>query len=324
MRLGQLARKYGISKKEIISYLNEKDPSLPALGQNTKLDENTLSLIAQRFEDPDAMFDQSEEQQEGQEPGLQSAHPLSKQEQDQPAVGPQASEQGKQQDAQEVQEQQGGFITRVPEDAEVSLNQPLEIGSESTPNSSPYPDNSETSEPPPPSTVPRKEDEVIATDKLLELLESEEESVDLSKITLIKAPKKELDGLKVVGKIELPEPIKKASKDSSQGNETKKGRHGKDGGRELTEEEREKRRLKAKRKKETYLAREEKRRKDREKRHKKEANKARYQQKLQRTKVSQLKQKSSSASSVSPVEPLDQTAPPKTLLGKVWRWLTTY
>ena len=309
MRLGQLARKYGISKKEIISYLNEKDPSLPALGQNSKLDENTLSLIAERFEDPDAIFDESGEQEQQQQGGEQA--------QQQSAVS---------QVQEQKQGQPDGPVTSLSSDPEVSIApQPTEMGAEPSSGSeaTSAPNSPEPSVPG--TTEPRKEDEVIATDKLLELLESEEESVDLSKITLIKAPKKELDGLKVVGKIDLPEPVKKSTdKDASQENERKKGKYGKDRGRELTEEEREKRRLKAKRKREAYEAREERRRKEREKRRKKEANKARYKQKLQRANLNQLKQKSGPTPTTTPVETVDQPAPPKSLLGKIWRWLTTY
>lgn len=312
MRLGQLARKYGISKKEIISYLNEKDPSLPALGQNTKLDENTLSLIAQQFEDPDAIFDERVEQEHEQQ-GAEQGQPGDEQERQ----------------ADQSEQQQDAHITELTADVKTESDQ---TGDQEQPNPdlAPAPGDPETEIPalPPEESVPtkpRKEDEVIATDKLLELLDSEEESVDLSKFTLIKAPKKELDGLKVVGKIDLPEPVKKGSdKDASQENERKKGRYGKDRGHELTEEEREKRRLKAKRKREAYEAREQKRRKEREKRRKKEANKARYQQKLQRAKVNQLRQQSSSSPITTPVEAAEQSAPPKTLLGKVWRWLTTY
>jgi hypothetical protein len=269
MRLGQLARKYGVSKKEIIAYLKEQDPSLHSLGHNTKLDEQAVASVAREFENVDDF------QQEQQEPNIAEA-----------PVGRQESE-------------------PEPDPAATSGNED---------NTAP-----ETTE------EPKSEGVTIETDKLLELLESEDEPVDLSKITLIKAPKKELDGLKVVGRIELPEPKPRTPRKSGppgSGPNTSKNRR--EHHQQLSEEESEKRRLMAKKRKEEYEARQEKRRKEKEKRQKKALNKARYQQKLEQAKASQLKHK--------PVPPKQETAsraelvpaPPKTWLGKLWKWWTTY
>jgi hypothetical protein len=159
------------------------------------------------------------------------------------------------------------------------------------------------------------EEVAIESDKLLELLESEETAIDLSKITLIKAPKKELSGLKVVGKIELPEPKNKTVKKS----ELRTGHQR----RQLSEEELEKRRLKAKKRKEEYQVRQEKRRKEKEKKQRKALNEARYQQKLQRTKYNQLKHKDKTQGPQSSLEVKEPTPEPKTLLGRFWRWMNT-
>ncbi len=163
----------------------------------------------------------------------------------------------------------------------------------------------------------KKVEVAIESDKLLELLESEKSSIDLSKITLIKAPKKELSGLKVVGKIELPEPKNKTVEKSEQlEKEPKPGRHQR---RQLNEEELDKRRLKAKKMEKEYQARQEKLRK----KQKKALNKAHYQQKLQRTKNNQLKHKDKTPRPQSSSEVKEQGPNPKTILGKFWRWMNT-
>ncbi len=276
MRLGQLARKYGISKKEVISYLKDQDPSLHSLGHNTKLDEQSVALIASHFADPEKMFIDQQEQQV---------------------------------DEQQEQEQQ---LPRDTAEPVVSAPESLDQAT-ADPEDVVAPENRET---------PAKKEEVaIETDKLLEMLESEEEPVDLSKITLIKAPKKELEGLKVVGKIELPEPKKKLTKEEK---EAKSEDRRKQREPRLSEEEREKRRLKAKKKKEAYQARQERRRKEKEKQRKKALSKVRYQQKVQQAKAIKQKQKPV-APRPEPAAQVEQVpSPPKTALGKLWRWLTTY
>ena len=169
--------------------------------------------------------------------------------------------------------------------------------------------------------IPEEEivEEAIETDRLLELLESEESSVDLEKITLIKAPKKELEGLKVVGKIELAEPKKPEVKDDEL-----KPRKGDQNRRPLlSEEEREKRRLRAKQKKEQFEARQEKREREREERRKKALKEAHYQQKLQQAKTKLPKRKDKSQKEISEQEAPEQRPAPTSVFGKFWRWLNT-
>ena len=279
MRLGQLARKYGISKKDIITYLKEKDPKLHSLGQNTKLDEATVELISSRFGDPEQLFDASVTETS------EESHELSP---------PKA----------------------LDEASEPALTQHSDL--EQTPPPAPQPDQDGE----PSSTSESTPGEAIETDKLLELLEDEEAEVDLSKITLIKAPKRELEGLKVVGKIELPAPKPKSDQSASAKDRNTKNRNRSDR-RVLSEEEREKRRLKAKRKKEDYEARQERRRKEKEKKQRKALNKARYQQKVQQAKANQLKQKRHQPKQEDTAIEAPPS-PPKTMLGKLWRWLTTY
>ncbi len=173
--------------------------------------------------------------------------------------------------------------------------------------------------------APQKaEDEIIETDRLLELLESEEEPVDLDKIKLIKAPKRELDGLKVVGKIDLPEPKVKTVEESEQlEKDTAPIRNQRHHRSQLSDEEREKRRLKAKRKKEEYDARQKKRNKEREERQRKAKKKTHYEQKIQLAKSSQSKLKSPKQKQLVPPEIIDERPQPKTLMGRMWRWLNS-
>lgn len=167
---------------------------------------------------------------------------------------------------------------------------------------------------------PDKQNEnAIDAERLLELLESDEESPDLSNITHIKAAKKELSGLKVVGRIELTEPkSKSAEKIENQEKEPSLERINRHERQRLSDEEKEKRRLKAKEKNEEYEARKEKRRIEKEKKQKKAQNKMRYEQKMQQIKASQPKQKIQEEAALPEVN-----LPPKptSFLGKVWQWL---
>ena len=166
-----------------------------------------------------------------------------------------------------------------------------------------------------------EEPKAIATDKLIELLDSEDEEVDLSDITLIKAPKKELEGLKVVGKIDLPEPKPKAKveteqteqEDSSSKRDKRQRRN------QLSPEEKEKRRLRAKKKKLAYEARQEKKRLEEEAKLLKARKKAHYEQKVQKNKSTKVKKKVKVEE-----EPVDEVittkAAPKSALGRFWAW----
>lgn len=137
----------------------------------------------------------------------------------------------------------------------------------------------------------KKDEKSIDTDRLMELLESDEASNDLSKITHIRASKKELSGLKVVGQVELSEPKSKlVDKSESQDNIPKPVPYNRRNGQRLNEEEKNNKRLKAIKKKEEFEARQEKRRIAEEKKKRKAQNKARYERKMQKVKAGQIKQ----------------------------------
>lgn len=160
--------------------------------------------------------------------------------------------------------------------------------------------------------------------------EDEDGEVEYTDFDVIKAPKVELPGLKVVGKIDLPEPkVKEETAEEDNSEETKEEstegpkviRHNrKNARRQLTEEEREARRQRNKREKAKRIARQEARRKEQEERRVKEIKENHYKQKINKP-VPPTKLKKKKASKAKSVE--EQRPQPKTVLGKFWRWLNT-
>jgi len=279
MRLGQLARKFEVSPKEIISYLKETGSTQDSLHHNSKLNEQTETLLAKHFNYVEQRSEDASEEIE------------------QKLTEPEVVEL-----EQSTEATQSELDPPLPEAKLKDLEKNEEVVKDEVVN----------------------EEVVIETDRLLELLESEEPSIDLSKITLIKAPKKQLTGLKVVGKIELPGPKPKPiEKSESQAKEPKPEKSARRQPRQLSEEELEIRRLKAKKRKEEYQARQERRRKEKEKEQAKVLNEVHYRQKLQRIRSNQPKQKDKTPKPHSSSEAPEAPPAPKTLLGKFLRWMNT-
>ena len=166
-----------------------------------------------------------------------------------------------------------------------------------------------------------KPKESITSDRLIEMMEAEDSDIDIEKFTHIKAPKKELEGLKVVGKIDLPEPKPKAPVESEEVKEPEDYRRRGNRRPPLSDEEKEKRRLRAKRKKEEYEARQEKRQKEKEIAAVKAKKEAHYRQKMEQVSV---KPKTKPSNEIDPT--IDDT-PQKVVtkrkgpLGRFWVWL---
>jgi len=280
MRLGQLARKYDVSLQDIISYLNKINPSHESLHHNSKLDDQIELMVIEHFDVKLEVLDDPQE-----------------------VINDEDSEKS----------------DEIPVEPVVEINMETEADLQMELDPSLPPIKSQES-PTETEDIPKKEHEVIETDRLIELMDSEDTEVDLSSITLIKAPKKELDGLKVLGKIDLPEPkSKKSSKSEEQILEQDTEREKRQERQRLRDEDQEKRRLNAKRKKEEYEGRQEVRRKNEKKKLKKAFNKDRYEKKMQQIKASQPKpeiQKEDISSEVNDIAPK-----PKTILGKFWNWL---
>lgn len=284
MRLGQLARKYNLSQQKIIAFLDEHNPGMGPYSQNTKLSDQTEDLIASHFNKSfaDAAF---------AEESLAEAKDESK-----------------------TADQEDPEVYGVEhEDLAEERNEEAEIQASLDPTL-PVPEAKE----PATQEAPGK---AISTDKLIEILDSEEEDVDLSEITLIKAPKKELEGLKVVGKIDLPEPKPKAEKKPAEDDvSTSDHREPRRKRRSISPEEKEKRRLRAKKKKEAYEAKQERRRQEAAARREKERKKAHYEKKLKQAKSTAKKSKTTKPQKEEVVVVRKQRPKPNTRIGRFWAW----
>ncbi|WP_420319138.1 hypothetical protein [Ekhidna sp.] len=299
MRLGQLARKHDIPVQEILTYLNEETGE--KFHANAKLFDAIEEKIFKHF-------------------NLIKETPVVEPQDQTDAIDPTDAESEAVDTLNKVveEEQINDEPTSAADDI-ASVDGELEIsGAETTIEELPVQETSTEDIKPRPS-----EDEVIQTDRLLELLESEETPVDLEKIKLIKAPKKELSGLKVLGKVDLPEPKKKIVNEEEEAPASDRNRRNKRS--PLTDEEREQRRLKAKRKKEAYEARQEKRRKEQETQRLKELKAKHYEQKLKNEQVNKKKKSTPKTKQTeAKIETANDSRPePKTWLGKWWRWMNT-
>ena len=153
-----------------------------------------------------------------------------------------------------------------------------------------------------------------------ELLEGDDDhsSTDF----IIKAPKVELKGLNVVGKIDLPEPKQKSEPEEKKevDRRTKKS----------TANTRPRRPLKRKQKRELSPAEIRKRQEEKDARKleriKKERKKKReefYKEKVLKPKQIEQKNKPKKKKSAAVGKMVEQKPKPKTVLGKFWRWLNT-
>jgi hypothetical protein len=161
-----------------------------------------------------------------------------------------------------------------------------------------------------------KPEEIIETDRLLAMIEAGETPPDLDKIKLIKAPKKELAGLKVLGKVELPEPKKKLPREEKTKNRQPERP-------QLSEAEKEKRRLAAKKRQQEQEARQEKRRKEKELAEQKARKQAHYLQQVQKAKVEKPKTVVQQTATTPTASLRPERPTPTTIFGKFWRWLNT-
>ena len=303
MRLGQLARKYDIPVQDIIEFLEEDTGE--KFHANAKLYDTLEARVFDHFE---LLPEEAAEPSNEEESLVEAEVPI------------ETTQEVEEKTSSELEEAAPSQLVEnlpaTPEEEIAAVEGEIILSDEHI-NQGPE----EIIEVPVPIEETKErpsEEEIIQTDKLLEMLESEDSSADLEKIKLIKAPKKELSGLKVVGKVDLPEPKKKPEEAEEKVKSRNNNRRPK-----LSEEEKEKRRLKAKRKKEAYEARKEKRQKEQEARRRKEQKEAHYKQNLQKVEVKKNKQKEKSAPITNTQPKKDPKPAPKTLLGKWWRWMNT-
>ena len=192
MRISKLARNYNLSRQELTDYLESLQIPIQSLHPNAKLDDELIEKVS-------AHFQFSLDDESGDADTIASTI-----------------------DTQEVEiEETNNEVSEEPisETEESTIEDPIEdelLDSTEAPEEiieeQPFQEKNESEdeeiELPPPT-----DEEIILSDQLLEMIESEESPADLDKIRLIKAPKKELSGLKVVGKIEIPEDPRKKLKE---------------------------------------------------------------------------------------------------------------
>lgn len=287
MRLGQLARKYNIPAQEIIDFLEEKTGE--TFHPNAKLYDTIEASIFKHFDLYPILEDENEPEKED--------------------------------------ETQLTFVDKEIESLPTKLDIPTTpeeeialLGGELETLEKALPSNVDVATHAIEDQEKPKENEIIQTDQLLEMLDDETDAAELDKIKLIKAPKRSLAGLTVVGKVDLPEPKKK---EASQEKQPARKQHNRRP--QLSEAEKERRRLKAKRKKEAFEARQEKRQKAEASKKQKERKTAHYQQKFDKPEVKNQKlpiQHEESTSVDAPAKPTSRPEP-KTWLGKWWRWMNT-
>ncbi|WKV12611.1 hypothetical protein [Marivirga harenae] len=153
-----------------------------------------------------------------------------------------------------------------------------------------------------------------------ELLEDQAEHSDEELI--IKAPKVELKGLNVIGKIDLPEPKRKAQTEQSEETQDRKKKSFSQPSRQRKPRRNQKRELSPAeiRKKEEQKDARKRERIEREKKRKREQF---YKEKVLKPKQLEQKTKPTRKKKVTEQTREVQKPQPKTILGKLWRWLNT-
>ncbi len=299
MRLGQLARKFDITPQEIIAFTKSKGIEINT-HPNSKLEDDVEALVMEHFDVlPEIVVDQVEPEFEI-EPQVEIVENEAIDSKENVAF-----ESAKDLDTSEaVVELEVIETTTLSE--EPIVEETLEI--------------TETSE------SPSRKAATVA-----EILEDESEML-ISSVDVIKAPKVELQGLKVVGKIELPSPkVKEPEQENpsdgdtnevSPANNSKVPKKNHKVRKRLTEEEMETRRLKAKKQREEKAKWELHKQKLREERKKKEQKEKFYKNKLKDEVVAAAKPKKKKKAVKQTIE-RDNRPKPKTALGKFWRWLNT-
>ncbi len=295
MRIGQLARKLDLPIQEIITCLEATGENLKGLHANTSLTEEQEDMLLREF---DPNYSDNPEVEE-MEPLVETAIKVEeevKEDIEEPLVS--------------------DIEPKEANDQETVKNTPVEEKNEEVAEEEPAVVNEATTE-----------EKVIATDQLIEMLESEEIPAELDEITLIKAPKKELEGLKVVGKIDLPEPKPKPEdKEESESDKPRRsGRNKRHQKREISEEERRQRQLKARKRKEAAAARKEaalKKKKEEETR----AKKAEHYRKrvVQKAPKPVSEKKPPRPIRVMPEIKEEPVVRKKSVFGRFWSWLNAH
>ncbi|GAB3336738.1 hypothetical protein GCM10027429_20390 [Marivirga atlantica] len=321
MRLAQAARKLTITTDEIVSFFKKREIEI-IKDSNTKLEEDHIELLFNYYGVPI-----KEEKTITSEPEIDTVK------EDQIVA---AEAKLEDEVADKVEDEPNEVADQTEAKPETSDEMPSsDIVEETNSHKAEEEEQENIKE----LTTPQHIEEVKPSSKyktvtdLLEEQEAKESSDELDEDNeeeevVIKAPKVTLQGLNVVGKIDLPEPKPKEAKEekAEETSEKKQSRsnsrkpykkHQKKGRRkELSPQQiREKEKKKAEQKR---IAEEKARKKQREAYYKE--NVLKPQQQLQKKKKPKKKQQTTTLA----YEGKTETKPtPKTALGKFWRWLNT-
>lgn len=308
MRLRQLARKLEITPEDIITLLAEQGMTIDDRS-NIKLEEEHVKLVYEKFSDPFELVEESDTTElvdsEVQE------EPESIEEDVKEAIDEETPE-----IIEEVGEEKSSETELTSNDPDKNEDLPeTEVSShveEQTENAEEQTENVEEQE--------VKNPEIGTVQDVLED-EALAENIDV-----IKAPKVSLPGLKVVGKIDLPDPKVKepASTEDNEEKEVKKQRKNKHNRRNRDRRPHKKLTLEEQRLKEIE---EKKRLKQEKEAKKKEERREKYLEQVKEIsaqKQRKIDQKKKKKQDIQTTEtPKKHVNPPKTVFGKFWRWLNT-
>ncbi len=306
MRLAQAARDLSITTDDIITFLEKKGITIEK-DSNTKLTEESVSLLFDNFETPISRKQEKEETEAELSPEIIEENQVE-------AIEDNAT--------LELTENSVNKVAEIPEqnnqlqdDITVAKEEETEelVLKETAKEPAAY-NETETDE----VKTPKEKKYQTVTD----LLESEEEFSD---DVVIKAPKVSLQGLNVLGKIELPEPKPKAEKVKPEvGTDKKPAKKHSDSRRRREPVKRNRRELTPQQIREREQKRESRKREEDAKLEKRRKEKY-YKEKILRPKQEQQKnRKPKKRKEVEPANtPQNRKPQPTTVLGKFWRWLNT-
>lgn len=330
MRLGQLARHLEISSKQIVDFLAQHQVEIND-HPNVKLNEEWETMVMKHFS-PEVYINPAKPVKEKVKVEvIEEVDEIISTPSEETQVSVDASEE---------------IVVEEPAAESESITEELSIEVEATES------EIETISEPEILAQEILPEPIIETESIEEtILETVEELEDhpINRLQdgVIKAPKVELRGLKVVGKIELPQPklkvveetVETTSEDGEPITEvpvktevvedTSKVRYYKPQRKnnrrpQLTPEQLEEKRIRSKKAKERREREQEERDKAKAEKAKKELKEQHYKEQMAKSTSAKksIKKKKKSGPEVSQ-KPKTKLPPPKTLLGKFWRWLNT-
>ena len=292
MRLGQLARQLNINTSDIVSLLNEHDITIND-HPNVKIEGEPEQIVLGKFgqeKKPEKaeteitvdlqVIEESAPTTELLESPLTEEEPITFEEEQIAAVAEIEPSIPQEEESKEMIEPQELNMPDAPEENHENLETSIELVTE----------------------------------------ETNESNLNIDEDEVIRAPKISLEGLKVVGKIDLPEP-KIKEQPTKENDDFKPKRKSKHYRSDQTEEEREARRIRNKEIKERRLQKEKEREQQEREERERKAKEEFYRKKLV-TEKAQKNKKAKRKDSQKEVKQILKSEN-KTAFGKFWQWLNT-